>query len=153
MDFFTTVGVGAIVALLARLLLGMHLAVTFLLVAFCGVTILLNPDAALSLIGETMYSAIATPTYTVLPLFVLNDHCMNLNRQSQLQMAICPNPSAKSVTSSFTQCRDCKPLQEAELRICKVCGSECSQVRPSGPVPGLPRTDTGKHAPSFEVAI
>ncbi|WP_422073559.1 TRAP transporter large permease [Tranquillimonas rosea] len=71
MDFFTTVGVGAIVALLALLLLGMHLAVTFLLVAFCGVTILLNPDAALSLIGETMYSAIATPTYTVLPLFVL----------------------------------------------------------------------------------
>ncbi|TYB89450.1 TRAP transporter large permease [Oceaniovalibus sp. ACAM 378] len=71
MDFFTIVGIGAIVAFLALLLLGMHLAVTFLLVGFGGVAILLNSKAALSLVGETMYSAIATPTYTVLPLFVL----------------------------------------------------------------------------------
>ena len=71
MDYFTTIGVLAIVALLALLLLGMHLAVTFVLVAFGGALLLLNPTAALSLLGETMYSAIATPTYTVLPLFVL----------------------------------------------------------------------------------
>ena len=71
MDYFTTIGVLGIVALLGLLLVGTHLAVTFLLVAFTGVTLLLDPDAALSLVGETMYSAIATPTYTVLPLFVL----------------------------------------------------------------------------------
>ena len=71
MDFFTFVGISGVVALLTLLLLGMHLAVTFLLVGLSGVAILLNQKAALSLIGETMYSAIATPTYTVLPLFVL----------------------------------------------------------------------------------
>lgn len=71
MDFFTTVGVVSVVALLGLLLLGMHLALTFILVAFSGVAILLNFKAAVSLIGETMYTAIATPTYTVLPLFVL----------------------------------------------------------------------------------
>lgn len=71
MDQFTLVGVVGIVALLGLLLMGMHLAVTFLLVGFVGTWILLDTTAALSLIGETMYSAIATPTYTVLPLFVL----------------------------------------------------------------------------------
>lgn len=71
MDFFTTVGVVSVVALLGLLLMGMHLALTFILVAFSGVAILLNFNAAISLIGETMYTAIATPTYTVLPLFVL----------------------------------------------------------------------------------
>lgn len=71
MDYFTTVGIFGILALLGFLLMGMHLAVTFLLVGFTGVAVLLNQKAALSLIGETMYSAIATPTYTVLPLFVL----------------------------------------------------------------------------------
>lgn len=71
MDFFTTVGVVGVVALLGLLLMGMHLALTFILVAFSGVAILLNFNAAISLIGETMYTAIATPTYTVLPLFVL----------------------------------------------------------------------------------
>lgn len=71
MAFFTTVGVVSVVALLGLLLMGMHLALTFILVAFSGVAILLNFNAAISLIGETMYTAIATPTYTVLPLFVL----------------------------------------------------------------------------------
>lgn len=71
MDFFTTVGVISVIALLGLLLMGMHLALTFILVGFSGVAILLNFNAAISLIGETMYTAIATPTYTVLPLFVL----------------------------------------------------------------------------------
>jgi tripartite ATP-independent transporter DctM subunit len=71
MDYFTTVGVISVIALLGLLLMGMHLALTFILVGFSGVAILLNFNAAISLIGETMYTAIATPTYTVLPLFVL----------------------------------------------------------------------------------
>lgn len=71
MDFFTTIGVASVIALLGLLLMGMHLALTFILVGFSGVAILLNFNAAISLIGETMYTAIATPTYTVLPLFVL----------------------------------------------------------------------------------
>ena len=71
MDAFTLTGILGVAALLSLLLLGMHLAVTFLIVGFTGTFFLLNATAALSLIGETMYSAIATPTYTVLPLFVL----------------------------------------------------------------------------------
>lgn len=71
MDFFTTVGLISVIALLGLLLMGMHLALTFILVGFSGVAILLNFNAAISLVGETMYTAIATPTYTVLPLFVL----------------------------------------------------------------------------------
>ncbi|PZX14886.1 tripartite ATP-independent transporter DctM subunit [Palleronia aestuarii] len=71
MDPFTLTGIVAIVALLGLLLFGVHLAVAFLLVGFMGTLTLLNSTAAISLIGETMYSAIATPTYTVLPLFVL----------------------------------------------------------------------------------
>jgi tripartite ATP-independent transporter DctM subunit len=71
MDFFTATGIFGVFALLALLLAGMHLAVSFMLVAFCGVLMILNWDAAIALTGETLYSSIATPTYTVLPLFVL----------------------------------------------------------------------------------
>ncbi|GAA0774667.1 TRAP transporter large permease [Roseibium denhamense] len=71
MDFFTTVGILGVAGLLSLLLAGMHLAVAFLFVAFSGVFVLLNWNAAIALAGETLYSSIATPTYTVLPLFVL----------------------------------------------------------------------------------
>lgn len=67
----TTIGVLAIVALLVTLFVGVHLAIAFLLVGFVGIFLLLGFDPAISLLGQTMYSAIASPTFTVLPLFVL----------------------------------------------------------------------------------
>ncbi len=72
MEFdFTTVGIVAIVALLVLLGLGLHIAIDFLAVGMVGVTLLLGIDACISLTGETMYYAIATPTFCVLPLFIL----------------------------------------------------------------------------------
>ncbi|MCF3933845.1 TRAP transporter large permease [Acuticoccus sp. M5D2P5] len=68
---FTLVGIIGIAVFLGLLFMGVHLAVGFFAVATVGVAVLLNPNAAFSLLGETVYSAIATPTYTVLPLFVL----------------------------------------------------------------------------------
>ena len=72
MEFdFTTVGIVGIVALLVLLGLGLHIAIDFLAVGMVGVTLLLGIDACISLTGETMYYAIATPTFCVLPLFIL----------------------------------------------------------------------------------
>jgi len=70
MDFIL-VGVVAVIALLVLLVLGVHLAINFIVVGFLGTAMLLPTSSALSLLGETMYSAIASPTFTVLPLFVL----------------------------------------------------------------------------------
>ena len=70
MDFIF-VGVVCVITLLVLLVLGVHLAVNFIIVGFVGTAVLLRPASALSLLGETMYSAIASPTFTVLPLFVL----------------------------------------------------------------------------------
>lgn len=67
----TTIGVLAILALLFFLSIGVHLAVSFLLVGFLGMFLILSFEPAVSLLGQTMYSAIASPTFTVLPLFVL----------------------------------------------------------------------------------
>lgn len=72
MEFdFTTVGAVAIIALLVLLGLGLHIAIDFLVVGMIGTALLLGIDACISLTGETMYSAIATPTFCVLPLFIL----------------------------------------------------------------------------------
>lgn len=68
---FTLVGIGGIAALLSLLLLGVELAICFFLVSFVGIALLLTPGAAFSLMGETLYSAVASPNYTVLPLFIL----------------------------------------------------------------------------------
>lgn len=68
---FTTVGVMAILGLLVLLGLGVHIGIDFLLVGFVGTMLLLGLDAALSLLGDTLYYSIATPTFCVLPLFIL----------------------------------------------------------------------------------
>ncbi|WP_337998117.1 TRAP transporter large permease [Oleispirillum naphthae] len=68
---FTTVGAVAIAALLFLLGMGLPIGIDFLLVGACGVALLLGPEAMVSLAGETMYSAIASPTFCVLPLFIL----------------------------------------------------------------------------------
>ncbi|UOM34769.1 TRAP transporter large permease [Acuticoccus sp. I52.16.1] len=68
---FVMVGIIGIAAFLTLLFIGLHIALAFILVGFTGTVVLLNTNAGLSLLGETMYTAIASPTFTVLPLFVL----------------------------------------------------------------------------------
>lgn len=68
---FTFVGIVALGVLMLLLLVGVPLALSFVLTGFTGIAVLLNMHGAFSLLGETSYSAIASPTYTVLPLFVL----------------------------------------------------------------------------------
>ncbi|WP_342594344.1 TRAP transporter large permease [Salinicola lusitanus] len=68
---FTLIGIGGIAMLLLLLVMGVPLAINFLLVGFIGIATLLTPSSASSLLGDTMYTAIASPTFTVLPLFVL----------------------------------------------------------------------------------
>ncbi len=68
---FTTVGVLAIIGLLVLLGLGVHISIDFLVVGFVGTLLLIGLEAALSLLGETLYYSIATPTFCVLPLFIL----------------------------------------------------------------------------------
>ncbi|GHB11131.1 TRAP transporter large permease [Salinicola rhizosphaerae] len=70
MDFML-VGIVGVAVLLTLLMLGVPLAINFLLVGFVGIATLLTPSSATSLLGDTMYTAIASPTFTVLPLFVL----------------------------------------------------------------------------------
>lgn len=70
MDFMT-VGLLAIIALLVLLGLGVHIGIDFLVVGFFGTVLLIGWEAALSLLGDTLYYSIATPTFCVLPLFIL----------------------------------------------------------------------------------
>ena len=67
----TTIGIIGLIALLALLAIGTHIAIVFLFVGIVGTAWLLTPDAALSLLGETLFHSIAVPTFVVLPLFVL----------------------------------------------------------------------------------
>ncbi|MBF9003095.1 TRAP transporter large permease [Vibrio nitrifigilis] len=68
---FTIIGTIAILGLLFFLFIGLPLALSFVVTSFIGILVLLNVHGAMSLLGETAYSAIASPTFTVLPLFVL----------------------------------------------------------------------------------
>ena len=68
---FTLLGVLGIVILLLLLFAGVHMGVDFLLVGLVGLTILINFEAAMSLLGETLYNSIASPAFCVLPLFIL----------------------------------------------------------------------------------
>ncbi len=68
---FTTISVCGMLGLLALLVLGVPLVAAFLITGILGTTAILGFDAALSLLGETLYTTIATPTFTVLPLFML----------------------------------------------------------------------------------
>lgn len=68
---FTLVGIIGTIVLLILLVIGIPLAINFILVAFIGIAMMLTTSSAASLLGDTMYTAIASPTFTVLPLFVL----------------------------------------------------------------------------------
>lgn len=65
------VGVGSIICLFFLLAASMHIAVNFLLVGFIATAVLLGTNAALSMLGQTLYYSIASPSFTALPLFVL----------------------------------------------------------------------------------
>ena len=66
-----TVGICSLVLLFLLLAAGLHIAVNFFLVGFLTTAVLLSANAALSLLGQTAYYSIATPSFTALPLFVL----------------------------------------------------------------------------------
>ena len=61
----------AVILLLLLLATGLHISINFLLVGFASIVALLGIKPALSLLGQTMYYSIATPTFAALPLFVL----------------------------------------------------------------------------------
>jgi len=66
-----TIGILSLVLLFLMLAAGLHIAVNFFLVGFLTTAVLLSVNAALSLLGQTAYYSIATPSFTALPLFVL----------------------------------------------------------------------------------
>lgn len=66
-----TLGLIASVILLALLFCGVQMGVDFFFIGFIGLTIILNFNAACTLLGETLYNAVASPSFCVLPLFIL----------------------------------------------------------------------------------
>ena len=68
---FMTVGIIGSIALLALLFCGLQMGIDFILVGLIGFTVIIGFDAACSLLGETLYNAVASSTFCVLPLFIL----------------------------------------------------------------------------------
>lgn len=66
-----SIGVVTILVFLALLATGSHIFIIFFAVGIGATTILLGLQPALSMIGQTIYHGVATPSYTVLPLFIL----------------------------------------------------------------------------------
>ena len=103
---FTLIGVLGIAALLLLLFCGLHMGVDFILVSIIGLTLLINFNAALSLLGETLYNAIASPTFCVLPLFILMGAFASRGGFAELAYAnvhkICARlPGALAIATSF----------------------------------------------------
>ena len=63
------IGIYAIILLFILLASGLHIAVNFILVGFVATAVIISMNAALSLLGQTLYYSIATPSFTALPLF------------------------------------------------------------------------------------
>ena len=68
---YATVGMLGVLLLLVLVLIGCHLAVSFLIVGAGGLALLIGPQAAISVTGETLYNFVAIPTFSVLPMFML----------------------------------------------------------------------------------
>lgn len=68
---FTALGIIASVILLALLFCGLPMGIDFILVGIVGLSIVINFDAACTLLGETLFNAVASPSFCVLPLFIL----------------------------------------------------------------------------------
>jgi len=60
-----------LIAFLVLVLIGMPIALAFFLTGFVGIWMLLGSTPALGLIGRTMYTAINSPSFAALPLFIL----------------------------------------------------------------------------------
>jgi len=65
------IGIIAIILLLLLLVIGVHISINFFLVGFLSIVALLGLKPALSLLGQTMYYSIASPSFAALPLFML----------------------------------------------------------------------------------
>jgi tripartite ATP-independent transporter DctM subunit len=65
------IGVISLLAFLTLIATGSHVFIVFFAVGIGATTALIGFESALSLIGQTLYYSIATPSYTVLPLFIL----------------------------------------------------------------------------------
>jgi tripartite ATP-independent transporter DctM subunit len=65
------VGIMGSVLLLFLLFMGMPIAFVMMLVGFLGVTYLTSIDAALPLLADNLYGAVAHYPYTIIPLFVI----------------------------------------------------------------------------------
>ncbi len=65
------IGLLGILLLLILLGKGVHIAIDFFVVGFLGILTLVGIQGAMSFLGQTMYYAIATPTFCALPLFIL----------------------------------------------------------------------------------
>ncbi|WP_461211276.1 TRAP transporter large permease [Desulfocurvus sp. DL9XJH121] len=95
-----------IAALLLLLFCGLHMGVDFILVGLIGLTVLINFNAAMSLLGETLYNAIASPTFCVLPLFILMGAFASRGGFAELAYSnvhkICARiPGALAIATSF----------------------------------------------------
>ena len=66
-----TSGIFSLLFFLVMIAAGAHIIVAFLLVGFAVTVSILGFNPAINLLGQTMYHAIATPNFTVLPLFIL----------------------------------------------------------------------------------
>lgn len=103
---FTLIGIIGIAVLLCLLFAGLHMGVDFILVGLVGLTVLINYEAAMSLLGETLYNAIATPTFCVLPLFILMGAFASRGGFAELAYSnvhkICARlPGALAIATSF----------------------------------------------------
>ena len=103
---FTLIGILGISALLLLLFCGLHMGVDFILVGLVGLTVLINFQAAMSLLGETLYNAVASPTFCVLPLFILMGAFASRGGFAELAYSnvhkICARlPGALAIATSF----------------------------------------------------
>lgn len=70
MDFLLG-GIGCIVLLLVLMALGLQIGLAFILAGFLVGGLLIGFDSVSSLLGQTAYYSVATPTWTAIPLFIL----------------------------------------------------------------------------------
>jgi tripartite ATP-independent transporter DctM subunit len=68
---FALVGIGGLISLLFFMLCGMPIAVTFILVGLVGCTLLVGYTPALSLLGDSCYTILSSPSAVVIPLYAL----------------------------------------------------------------------------------
>ena len=66
-----TIGIIGSIALLVLLFAGLQMGIDFIIVGFVGLSAIIGIEASCSLLGETLYNAVASPTFCVLPLFIL----------------------------------------------------------------------------------